>query len=100
MRLHNKDDQRYREQRDDAFISSRSSRSLRIRLRNRAKGSGPKLATFTPFRTVLNSLPITGPLLAPLEFASAMRTDFWWESVLSLRLHVLILSQFSLSLAL
>ena len=42
---------------------------------------------FTAFRTVLNSLPITGPLLAPFEFAATMRTDFWREAVLGFRFH-------------
>ena len=41
----------------------------------------------TAFRTILNALPITGPLLAPFEFAATMRTDFWRKTVLSFRFH-------------
>jgi len=45
------------------------------------------LPRFTPFGAVLHSFPIASPLFPPLEFTSTVRTDFWWESVLSFCLH-------------
>jgi len=46
------------------------------------------LPRFTPFGAVLHAFPIASPFFSPFEFSPAMRTDFWWESVLSLRLHM------------